>query len=82
MVIYNCGGFVGKAQYIEKEFDKKLDFFYNRMNYEPEKSCFECVFFPVCMGGCNFETTQLKNNCQRAYLQATYDEYYLNYINV
>lgn len=78
--VYNCGGFVGNKNFVERVFDKKLKKFYDRLEQRPKDSCFLCTFFPVCMGGCSYETHQLHNSCQLSYLQATYDDYFINFV--
>ena len=77
--VYTCGGFVGKPNKIEREFGNKSDKFKKRIEYEPDEKCFECTYFPVCMGGCKFETETLGGKCQKAYLTEVYDEYYSKY---
>lgn len=77
--VYTCGGFVGKPNKIEREFGNKSDKFKKRIEYEPDEKCFECTYFPVCIGGCKFETETLGGKCQKAYLTEVYDEYYSKY---
>ncbi|PIE99055.1 MAG: hypothetical protein CR988_00620 [Treponema sp.] len=77
--IYTCGGFVGNIKRVEKKFSEKFQEYYERLKYIPPKSCFKCSFFPVCMGGCQFETAALGTNCQKTYLKEIYDEYFTKY---
>ena len=74
-----CGGFVGKKEKVERVLNKKTERFWNRINDEPKDTCYKCVFFPVCMGGCKFEEESLGEKCQYSYLMEIYDEYYTKY---
>ena len=77
--VYTCGGFVGKKEKVERVLNKKTERFWNRINDEPKDTCYKCVFFPVCMGGCKFEEESLGEKCQYSYLMEIYDEYYTKY---
>lgn len=77
--IYTCGGFVGEIKRIEKVFDKFKENYYSRVRYIPNRSCFKCTFYPVCMGGCKFEEERLGQPCQYNYLKELYDTYYTIY---
>ncbi|MGP1530543.1 MAG: hypothetical protein ACTTI3_09470 [Treponema sp.] len=52
---------------------------YERIKYTPPDTCFKCSFFPICMGGCQFEAKALGTYCQKSYLKAVYDEYFTKY---
>ena len=77
--IYTCGGFVGNINRVEKNFSKKFKEYYERLRYIPPETCFNCSFFPVCMGGCQFEASALGSQCQKSYLKGIYDEYFTKY---
>lgn len=77
--IYTCGGFVGKCEKIEGNFSNKNKNFYNRVNYIPEEKCFNCSFYYVCMGSCQFEKESIKANCQYSYLKEVFDDYFTKY---
>lgn len=77
--VYTCGGFVGKKEMIESTSNIKNKNYYKRIETMPLKKCFLCSFFPVCMGGCQFETHELGSHCQKIYLREIYDEYFSKY---
>lgn len=77
--VYTCGGFVGKKEMIESTSNIKNKNYYKRIETMPLKKCFLCSFFPVCMGGCQFETHELGSHCQKIYLKEIYDEYFSKY---
>ncbi len=85
---YNCGGFVGDKEKIIDNIlfnNQKLNSnneSNNNLNINTNKvldSCYECSFFPVCAGGCNFESSINNENCQKKYLKEVYDEYFTKY---
>jgi uncharacterized protein len=77
--IYTCGGFVGERDKIDRTYNMENDRNKKRIEFMPLDSCFECTFFPVCMGGCKFEESKFKQNCQYSYLKDVYDEYFAKY---
>ncbi len=79
--IYNCGGFVGKSEKIERSIKTKSAMFYKRNFSLPQDKCFKCEFGPVCFGGCKFEESAIGLGCQYGYLKEIYDEYYQKYAN-
>ena len=78
--IYNCGGFVGKCEKIERTTETKTEAFYRRNLSMPHGKCFECEFGPICFGGCKFEEYAIGAGCQYQYLKEVYDEYYQKYV--
>lgn len=77
--VYTCGGFVGDVDRIERSLETKTLQFYNRIAEQPDEACFSCSFFPICMGGCRFETNRLGHYCQKKYLKVIYNEYFAKY---
>ena len=77
--IYTCGGFVGDIKRSKKKFSEKFTEYYERLKYIPPEACFNCSFFSVCMGGCQFEASALGSRCQKSYLKGIYDEYFTKY---
>jgi len=77
--VYTCGGFVGDIERIERKLSNKYPNYYERIKYTPPDTCFKCSFFPICMGGCQFEAKALGTHCQKSYLKAVYDEYFTKY---
>lgn len=77
--IYNCGGFVGKYEKIERILNNYSRTFLERVNEVPKDKCFKCQFGPVCLGGCKFEEDAIGVDCQYTYLKDVYDTYYEKY---
>lgn len=78
--IYNCGGFIGDFKKIDRKYSKILEFGKLRKNFKIDNNCYKCTYYPVCMGGCQFESDVFNNNCQYIYLKSMYDEYFSKYI--
>lgn len=74
--VYTCGGFVGRLDKIEGAFDSRNSVYEKRMADVPNDKCFKCSMFPICMGGCTYETEELGGHCQKHYLKEMHDEYY------
>lgn len=77
--VYSCGGFAGDTTKLQKENYKKTKAFFERIDFSPSDQCLQCPFFPVCMGGCKYETEELNTHCQYSYLKEVYDEYFTKY---
>ena len=80
---YTCGGFVGNKNKIEGKYDDDYLIKTDRISKPHFKeNCLKCSLFPICMGGCVYESETFNNHCQYSYLSAMIDEFYSNYLEV
>lgn len=77
--IFSCGGDVGILESNEGVLSQRNEKYFSRINQELSNKCYKCSFFYKCMGGCHYETSINGENCQLAYFQKIYDNYYMSY---
>ncbi|MCX7770908.1 MAG: geopeptide radical SAM maturase [Proteobacteria bacterium] len=78
--VYKCPAFLGMEEFRIGNVFTEID--YNKMAslpYGQNKECRECVYLPMCFGGCRYlsylKTGRLEIDCKKEYLDKTLDDF-------
>ena len=82
-VIYKCPAFIGKEGFAAGDVRKGIDDYtssYKLGLWKNNEECTECVYLPLCFGGCRYMTfiqdgTIDTLDCRKAYLDATLETF-------
>lgn len=76
--LYKCPGFIGMEEFIVGDIEKGVSDYSKSHNLGiwKKEECTDCIYLPLCYGGCRYMTFLRDGNvkaidCQREYLDAT-----------